>query len=264
MREGPFASALRRLRARPRREAPASDAAPVDPVALDPAVAEVEPPDREIVERAIPHTMTGVPRLRALIDAVRHCEREAVPGAFAECGVWRGGSVLAMILTLQQAGKDDRDIYLFDTFEGMTEPTEHDTSRFHPPALELWKESNGRPWPELFDPKTFNEAEVSRLLAATGYPADRLNFVRGAVEETLPAAAPEMLALLRLDTDWYRSTRHELVHLYPRLAPGGVLIIDDYGHFDGCRQAVDEYLADQERPPALRRVDYAARIAFKE
>ena len=117
--------------------------------------------------------MTGVARLQALIDAVRYCVARDVPGAFAECGVWRGGSVLAMILTLQELGVDDRDVYLYDTFEGMTEPTEHDVSPLDPPALETWqaaRRADGAPWPEYFDPQTFNEdvvRETARRRPAT-------------------------------------------------------------------------------------------------
>ena len=87
--------------------------------------------------------------------------------------------------------------------------------------------------------------------------------MQGPVEETLPKTAPDRLALLRLDTDWYESTRHELVHLYPRLVDGGVLIVDDYGHWEGCRRAVDEYFAAEADPVLLSRVDYTARIAIK-
>jgi hypothetical protein len=90
-----------------------------------------------------------------------------------------------------------------------------------------------------------------------------VRFIRGPVEETVPGQTPSRLALLRLDTDWYESTRHELHHLYPRLADGGVLIIDDYGHWEGCRRAVDEYFAASPTPPLLHRIDYAARIAIK-
>lgn len=226
-------------------------------------LAGVAPEDRRIIERTLPYTMTGVPRLAALIDAVRYCVRRGTPGAFAECGVWRGGSVLAMILTLQELGVSDRDIHLYDTFEGMTAPTERDVSPFHPPALDLWEQAQGRPWPELFDPQTFNEAAVRETLLATAYPEERLHLIRGPVEETLPQHAPDLLALLRLDTDWYESTRHELLHLYPRLSDGGVLIVDDYGHWEGCRQAVDEYFADHVAPPLLNRIDYAGRIAVK-
>lgn len=207
--------------------------------------------------------MTGVPRLTALIDAVRHCIRRDVPGDFAECGVWRGGSVLAMILTLQQLGAEDREVHLYDTFEGMTEPTEHDTSPFHPPALELWESSSGRPWKEFFDGRTNARSAVHETLLQTGYPAELIKLVEGPVERTLPGAAPERLALLRLDTDWYESTLHELRHLYPRLVPGGVLIIDDYGHWEGCRRAVDEYFSTEAAPLLLNRIDYTGRIAVK-
>jgi hypothetical protein len=98
---------------------------------------------------------------------------------------------------------------------------------------------------------------------ATGYPADKLHFVRGPVEQTLPHNAPAELALLRLDTDWYESTRHELEHLYPRVSDGGVLIIDDYGHWEGARRAVDEYFERQAKPLLLNRIDYTGRVAIK-
>jgi O-methyltransferase len=222
--------------------------------------------DREIIARARPFTMTSDERLQALIDAVRYCERRAVPGAFAECGVWRGGSVLTMILVLQGLGVDDRDIHLFDTFEGMTAPTEEDTSPLDPPALETWaeaQESGERAWSELFSHEVFDEAAVRELLVSTGYPPERLHFARGPVEQTLPEAAPERLALLRLDTDWYESTRHELEHLWPRLSDGGVLIVDDYGHWEGARRAVDEFFATSAAPVLLSRIDYTGRIAIK-
>jgi O-methyltransferase len=105
--------------------------------------------------------------------------------------------------------------------------------------------------------------EVRVNLASTGYPVDRVHFVRGKVEDTIPGTVPEPIALLRLDTDWYESTKHELTHLFPRLVPGGVLIIDDYGHWQGARQATDEYFASARVPLLLHRVDYTGRIAVK-
>lgn len=237
---------------------------PAPAIARELAVLDGE--DRAIVARALPYTMTGVPRLQALIDAVRYLERRGVHGAFAECGVWRGGSVVAMIETLRGMAATPRDIWLYDTFEGMTEPTEADVSAFEPPALATWREATARgerPWAELFGTDMFSEASVRSTLTATGYPAEHLHLVRGPVEETLPAREPEgPLALLRLDTDWYESTRHELEHLYPLLARGGVLIIDDYGHFEGARRAVDEYFADHA-PVLLTRIDYTGRLAVK-
>jgi O-methyltransferase len=221
--------------------------------------------DRAIIERATPFTMTGDPRLQSLIDAVRYCVARGIPGGFAECGVWRGGSVLAMILTLQDEGAEPRDIHLYDTFEGMTAPTEHDTSPLDPPASETWERAQAggeRAWNELFDAETFNEETVRAMLESTGYPSERLHLVRGPVEETLPSSDPGGLALLRLDTDWYESTKAELEHLYPRLADGGVLIVDDYGHWEGAKRAVDEYFASAP-PLLLSRIDYTGRIAIK-
>jgi hypothetical protein len=256
MGDGLIGTTLRRIRRRPEEAA-----APPTP-----DLTEVDERDRAIINRAFPYTMTGVPRLEATVHAVRHCVRREIPGDFAECGVWRGGSVLAMILTLQELGVDDRDIHLFDTFEGMTEPTEHDTTAFEPPALETWTDARGRderPWDGMFGKHVFDEHSVRQTVLSTGYPEERVHIVKGPVEETIPERAPAAVALLRLDTDWYESTRHELIHLYPRLADGGVLIIDDYGHWDGARRAVDEYFAEQAEPLLLNRIDYTGRLAVK-
>ena len=239
----------------------AEDAAP-------PALPEARYEDWEqrIIDRALKDSITGAERVAALVDAVRYCADRNIEGDFAECGVWRGGSIIAMIMALQHLNAPERDIWLYDTFEGMTAPTEADTSPIHPPALEIWREaeeSGGPAFPEFFDPDLFNEKLVRDNVLSTGYPEQRLHFVRGPVEETIPDQMPERIALLRLDTDWYESTRHELEHLYPRLVDGGVLIIDDYGHWEGARRAVDEYFGAQAPHLLLSRIDYTGRIAIK-
>ena len=226
-------------------------------------MATIDAADRRIVELALPNTMTGVLRLLGLVSAVRYVAGRGLEGAFAECGVWRGGSVIAMIETLKDLGVGDREIYLYDTFEGMTEPTAEDVSPMDGAAADAWEESGGRPYKEFFHGDAFNEDLVRENVLATGYPPELLHFVRGPVEETIPGTTPDRLALLRLDTDWYESTKHELEHLYPRLATGGVLIVDDYGHWEGCRRAVDEYFAGSAEPVLLNRIDYTGRIAVK-
>jgi O-methyltransferase len=244
-------------------EAPENDrpALPLDDGAV---LGEVDDATAAIVRRAQPHTMTGPLRLVALVDAVRYCVKGAVDGSFVECGVWRGGSVLTMAQTLIDLGAANREIYLYDTFEGMTEPTEQDTSPYQEPASQTWRDSGGEPWKDLlFDGDRNSVDAVRGLLVGSGYPEDLLRFVQGPVETTIPETVPESIALLRLDTDWYESTWHELEHLYPRLSPGGVLIIDDYGHWDGCRRAVDEYFEKVAEPVLLHRIDYAGRIAVK-
>lgn len=223
--------------------------------------------ERGWIEQALPYSITSAERLVANMDAVRHVCRSDIDGALVECGVWRGGSVLAMIRALQQAGVTDRDIYLFDTFEGMTEPADVDTSLFDEPALTTWQraKTTGRlAWDHFFRRDLFNLDAVKELMYGTGYPPARIHFVVGKVEDTIPDQAPERIAVLRLDTDWYASTKHELTHLYPRLVPGGVLIIDDYGHWEGCRKAVDEYFEQEGGAPLLTRVDYTGRMAVKD
>jgi hypothetical protein len=171
-----------------------------------------------------------------------------------------------MILTLQELGAADRDIYLYDTFEGMTLPSADDVSALDGAALDVWRhaQSQGRrAWDEVFGAQTFSEEAVRGMLLKTGYNGERLRFVRGAVEQTLPAAAPDQLALLRLDTDWYESTLHELIHLFPRLQAGGVLLVDDYGHWQGARRAVDEYFGTHHPPLLFSRTDYTGRSAVK-
>lgn len=105
--------------------------------------------------------------------------------------------------------------------------------------------------------------DVQENMKSTGYPAERIHFIKGPVEETIPGRLPNRIAILRLDTDWYESTKHELIHLYPLLVPGGVLIIDDYGHWQGAQKAVDEYFAQAGIKALLARIDYTCRMMIK-
>jgi hypothetical protein len=218
-----------------------------------------------LLDEAHPYTMTSPERLLANIDAAGYVVKRGIPGAIVECGVWRGGSSLVMIRTLQRLGVSNRDVYLYDTFTGMTEPTAADTSQYEEPALKVWQETSPgeTPWEDAFGPESFSVESVRRVINGTGYPPDRLHLVPGPVEETIPGSIPEQIAVLRLDTDWYESTKHELRHLYPRLSPGGVLIIDDYGHWEGARRAVDEFLEGLAVPLLLNRIDYTGRVAVK-
>lgn len=222
---------------------------------------DIDDEDAQTIREVRSYTMTSPERIHALCAAVRYVVSAGIPGAIVECGVWRGGSMMAVAKTLLRAGCVDRDLYLFDTFEGMTPPGKQDVAIDGDRAEDLMKQSL-RSEQDLFWCYAPLEA-VRQALNATGYPSERLHFVAGKVEDTIPQAAPPAIALLRLDTDWYESTRHELHHLVPRLGRGGVLIIDDYGHWQGARMAVDEYLAKSDVKLLLNRVDYTGRIAVK-
>lgn len=219
---------------------------------------DFEPWVVEIVERVAPYTQTTPERVAAVCAATEYVVGADVPGDLVECGVWRGGSTMAAALTLIRLGAADRRLHLFDTFSGMTEPDEVDADYAGRPVGPGWRADRDS---GVVDPCAIPQSEVRDALATTGYDPALVSFVEGPVEDTLPDEAPESIALLRLDTDWYASTAHELRHLYPRLGVGGVLIVDDYGHFQGARRATDEYFAG--RPILLARVDYTGRMAVK-
>jgi hypothetical protein len=215
--------------------------------------------DADLCRRIAPYTMTTPPRIYTLARAVEYVAARKIPGAFVECGVWRGGSMMAIALTLLRVGVRDRDLYLFDTFSGMTPPGEEDVKHTGERAADMLASASR----DSDDWAVASLDDVRGAVLGVGYPEERIHFVVGPVEETLPAKGPEEIALLRLDTDWYASTKHALVHLYPRLSPGGVLIVDDYAYWQGARRAVDEYLEEQDVGLLLNRVDYTARIAVK-
>lgn len=223
--------------------------------------ADLSESDRAILGRVHGFTMTSLERQIALIEAVRHVARRGVPGCLVECGVWRGGSSMAAALALLQEGQTDRDLYLFDTFEGMSPPTDLDRTADGTLAathLEREPDRAGGYWCRA------GLEDVRANMASVGYPAERLHFIPGPVERTIPEHVPPApIALLRLDTDWYESTRHELEHLFPLVVEGGILLIDDYGHWQGARKAVDEYLAAQPRGYYLHRIDDTGRLLVK-
>ncbi|WP_405677871.1 TylF/MycF family methyltransferase [Streptomyces sp. NBC_01511] len=255
---------------------PASAAAPVvpepDPQAAEPTPtpkpkpkpkpaalpADYDDEAKGIIRAVKPFTMTSPERLNAFILATRHVVRHNIPGDIVECGVWRGGSMQACAKTLLSLGETDRDLHLFDTFEGMPPPTAEDLRRDGKSAEDLLAaQGKDRPiW------AIASLEDVQAGFASVPYPGERVHYVQGMVEDTVPQQAPEQISILRLDTDWYASTKHELEFLYPRLASGGVLLIDDYGYWQGSRQAVDEFLEKTGERLLMLRMD-EGRIAVK-
>ncbi len=160
---------------------------------------------------------------------------------------------------LLELNAKNRKIYLYDTFTGMSKPTEEDYANSNKePSITKWEKEQKKHYNNwAFAPLS----EVQKSMFATGYPENNITFVKGKVEETIPKTIPSKIAVLRLDTDWYESTKHELTHLFPLVAKSGVLIIDDYGHFAGSKKAVDEYCSNH--PILLNRIDYTGIIGIK-
>jgi hypothetical protein len=233
---------------------PATPAAPQRPK----LPADYDDEARETIHAVRPYTMTSPERLNAFILACRYVTKHRIPGAVVECGVWRGGSMQAAARTLLTAGDTERDLYLFDTFEGMPPPTDRDRRRDGETAADLMsRQGKDRPiW------AVASLDDVRKGFEEVAYPDSRIHYVQGRVEDTIPGEAPDQIAILRLDTDWYTSTRHELEHLYPRLVSGGILLIDDYGWWQGSREAVDEFLEKTGARLLLLRMD-EGRVAVK-
>lgn len=189
-------------------------------------------------------------RLLSLWDQVVTVECEGVSGALVECGVWKGGAVAWMALASQSVVREPhRTIHLFDAFDDICEPIpELDGERAVAMAAELGGrddfEGRLQPIKGVYDGKGgHGTVEACREVVErrAGYPADLCEYHVGWFQDTVPVASVPEIAVLRLDGDWYESTRVCLEHLHPAVQPGGYVVIDDYLTFDGCRRAVDEY-----------------------
>ncbi|MEK6280878.1 MAG: TylF/MycF/NovP-related O-methyltransferase [Acidobacteriota bacterium] len=194
-----------------------------------------------------PYTMCSRARLRRLHAGVRHVVEKGIPGDIVECGVAFGGSAALSGLTLKSLGAH-RKLWAFDTFEGMPAPTEAD------PDYDSANEFTGAFRSHM--------SEVMRVFDRFGILGNTV-FVKGLFRDTVPDSGVKNIAVLHLDGDWYESVKVCLDHLYDRVSSGGIIQIDDYGHWAGARKAVDEFLEARPIPGGLRYVDYSARQIIK-
>ncbi len=215
---------------------------------------------REVISNASQYSMTPTSRMWALIQSVIYVNQNNISGDFVECGVWKGGNLILLSATQERLGTS-RTIYGFDTFTGMVEPKKVDVDFRGESTRELMAKT----------PKIEGENNIHAFASLdlvnknlTENNSKNIKLVKGDVVETLLNSEnlPKQISILRLDTDWYESTKIELEVLYPLLQPGGVLIIDDYGHYEGARKAVDEYFEDEK--PWMHYIDYSCRLIIKK
>lgn len=223
---------------------------------------DMDPNFLPIYESCRQYSMTSAERMYALYQAIHYIAKSDILGDIVECGVWRGGSMMVAAKTLMRLKQCDRKLYLYDTFEGLPKPQDEiDVDMWDQRAIDGWLPKRDSDTSSSWARADLEEVRVNLL--ATGYPPENIVFVKGMVEDTIPSQIPESIALLRLDTDWYQSTKHEMNHLFPLLEQNGIVIFDDYGHFKGARKAVDEYIAEHKLPILLNRIDYSGRMAIK-
>lgn len=214
-----------------------------------------------LFNRVKPYTMTNIERVKTFLDAIKYITNSEISGDIVECGVWKGGSMMAAILQLNELNQK-RNLWLYDTFEGMSEPSALDEDNRGRKALDRLNNED-KYTSNVWAYSTLEE--VQKNIESVNSKNLNLSFIQGKVEDTLQNKnnIPDKIAILRLDTDWYESTKAELDILYPKVIKGGIIIIDDYGHWKGCRKAVDEYIENNNLHIFLARVDYTCRVFVK-
>lgn len=195
-----------------------------------------------LFEKVRPYTLLSPVRLGALYKLCKNIDRQGVPGDIVECGTYNGGSAGVLGYASRYSGRS-RDLWLFDSFEGLPAPTEEDGAE----AQDYQGACRG------------SVESVREILKALEIPGTRIHIVKGWFQETLPAARIEKIALLHVDADWYASVKLCLDEFYDRVEPGGFIVLDDYGYWEGCCKAFDEFVSDRELNVDLVRVDNTAR-----
>jgi len=195
------------------------------------------------VNRCLPYTMTQAPRLQVLWNCVELIHKYDLSGSLVEAGVYKGGSAMLMAYAIKHFGRDNK-IILLDTFTGMPKPTDKDfkiNSIKKPRYIEKWERNQNEDYNEW----NYCPIEgVAKNMRKTGY--DNLVFLEGKVEYTIPDKGIKDIAILRIDTDFYESTRHILNCLFPLVQDKGFVILDDYYCWNGAKLAVDEYFKEHK------------------
>lgn len=211
----------------------------------------------EIIKLGMQYSMASWERLYANLNSIKYLIKAEIEGSIVECGVWRGGSMLTMLKTLKQFSATNRDVYLYDTFTGMSAPSKEDGNFAHEKFKELQTGVEESNW-------CYADLNVVKsTIKLVDYPQEKIHFVKGKIEDTVPNTMPDRISLLRLDMDWHDPTLHALTYLYPKVEPGGVIILDDYGHWEGCKLAVDRFFEEMNINILLNRIDYTGRIGIK-
>ena len=204
-------------------------------------------------------SMTSINSLQITALACEYVERNNINGDFVECGVWRGGNSL-IAADIFQHYKNDRTVFMFDTFSGMTEPSENEEDLLGDDSPQEFFNNNRNG--EVTNWCLSEIEEVRNSFLSYGIDQNKFRLIKGDVSDTLKDCKVENISILRLDTDWYESTKLELEVLWPKLSSGGIIIIDDYGKWSGSKKAVDEFFSSRLRPFFVP-VDGAMRIGVK-
>jgi hypothetical protein len=216
---------------------------------------------REALGIVRPYTMLSYQRLITLWQQVRYLDHASVPGSLVECGTWKGGACGMMALAHRRGGSLYRALHLFDSFEGLPEPKRTEDGEM---AVRYASERASGALSSIGKCVGLLTENKHLLSEIVRYPPELTHYHVGWFQDTLRVVPESVgtIALLRIDGDWYESTKVCLEALYSRVSSGGIVVIDDYGKWPGCRRAVDEFLATLERPVFLNHIDAAGRYVI--
>jgi O-methyltransferase len=220
--------------------------------------------EKSILNICSQYSMTGFERMYFLIKAIEQIKNNKIQGDFVECGVWKGGNLILFQKMIEKF-KLKKKIYAFDTFEGMTAPQKVDQTFLGESSIAIFKKLKRK----KIDPKKNTVmAECSIEDVKNNFRKNTNNnknliCIKGPVEKTLQIKKnlPKKISILRLDTDWYQSTKIELIKLFPLVEKKGIIIIDDYGYWKGARKAVDEYFKNKNL--TMFKIDFTGRLIIK-
>ena len=226
-------------------------------------IVELNNNDKKLINLAQTYSMTPQIRIFNLLQSLRYLKNKKIDGDYVECGVWKGGNIILFKKFIEDEDENSKKkIYAFDTYEGMTEPdkNDYDISSNIPADILLKGDKAKRTniW------GICNLENVKKNIQSCVNSTENIKFIKGPVETTLNDTSnlPDKISLLRLDTDWYNSTKKELDVLYDKVMPGGIIIIDDYGHWGGSKKAVDDFFLNKY--VWMHYVDYACRLIIKD
>ena len=223
---------------------------------------EINKKQINIINTCKKFSMTAELRMSILINLVKLINKNKVEGDFVECGVWRGGNLILFQKLIEYFSIKNKIIYGYDTFDGMTAPSEFDIYYNKKTAKYLMDKENKNENLEHTIHAICSLNQVKKNIMSVS-KNNCIKLIQGDVKKTLKIKKnlPKKISILRLDTDFYESTKIELEILFPRIQSGGVLIIDDYGEWQGARKAVDEYFGNGM--PFLHIVDQSCRYLIK-
>ena len=221
-------------------------------------IIEVSKYEKKLINKCLQYSMTNFERMWSLIQSFHHVRQESLVGDFVECGVWKGGNIILLKKLIEKFNLK-KNIYGFDTFEGMVEPSFYDVNYNNKSAKKMFDEHKKK---DIGFAMCSLDDVSSNIKKNT--KTDNIFLIKGKVENTLKnkKKLPKKISILRLDTDFYESTKIELEILFPRLVKGGVLIVDDYGFWKGAKKAVDEYFCDYRQ--FMHYVDHSCRLLIKK